>query len=155
MKYRRLTIKELQELEDEFVKYLVINSITADDWVEIKENEPEKAERLIELFSDAVFERILRNINFLDYRGKKELYSYQCLQDKMVLIGMTTGAGSEADFSDPEFLKKAAGQAPENVKVFTTEKIYSGNRETELFDMLQKGCEISDGKLFKTLCLAL
>lgn len=155
MKYRKLTINELQELEDEFVKYLVINSITADDWVKIKENEPEKAERLIELFSDSVFERILRNINFLDYRGKKELYTYQCLQDKMILVGMTAEAGSEADFSDPGFLKKAADRAPKDVKIFTTEKIYSGNRETELFDMLQKGCEISDGTLFKNLCLAL
>lgn len=155
MKYRRLTIEELQELEDEFVKYLVINSVTADDWVKIKEDEPEKAERLVELFSDAVFERILQNAKFMDYRSSKELYSYQCLPGKIVLVGMTAKAGSEADFSDPGFIKKAASQNAGDIKVFTTEKNYTKKRELELFDMLQKGCEISDGNLFKTLCLAL
>lgn len=154
MNYRKLTIEELQELEDEFVKYLVINSITADDWVKIKDQESEKAERIIELFSDAVFEKILQNTRFLDYRSSKQLFSYQCLDNKMVLVGMTAEGDSDVDFSDPDFNKNTAKNRGD-IKVFTTEKEYTKKRELELFNMIQNGCEVADGKLFKNLCLAL
>jgi len=44
---------------------------------------------------------------------------------------------------------------PEGLKVFTIEKEYTVQREIELFRMTESGCTISDGKLFKTLCLSL
>ena len=59
MKFRRLTNEELQELEKEFVQFLVSNTVTADDWEKIKEDNPERAEGLIEIFSDIVFEKVI------------------------------------------------------------------------------------------------
>ena len=154
-KYRKLTIEELQHLEKEFIDYLVLNGITADDWVKLKEEEKDKAERIIELFSDVVFENILRKAQYLEFRSAAEIYAYQCLADKIVMVGITAAPGSEIDFSDEEYLKKAVEQPDNSIKIFTTDKPYSKKREEELFDMLQAGCEISDGKLFKLLCLAL
>ena len=52
-KYRELTTLELKELEKEFIDYLIVNGITADDWVKIKEEQQEKAEDIITLFSDS------------------------------------------------------------------------------------------------------
>ena len=44
---------------------------------------------------------------------------------------------------------KASGQ---DLKIYTAEKAYNGNREKELFQMMESGCLISkDGHLFKTL----
>lgn len=154
-KYRKLNLEELQSLEKEFIDFLVINGITADDWVKIKEEEKEKAERIIELFSDVVFEDILRKTQFLQFRGKKEIYAYQCLEDKIVLVGLTAEAESKIDFSKDN-LKDVINEQPDSIKIFTTEKLFSKNREEELFSMLQVGCEISsDGKLFKVLCMGL
>ena len=50
-KYRLLTLEELQELEKEFVEYLVLNGITADDWEKIKKENPSSARHIIELLN--------------------------------------------------------------------------------------------------------
>jgi len=44
---------------------------------------------------------------------------------------------------------------PTSLSVYTTSKPYSKVRELELFDMLQAGCELTDDKMFKALCLVL
>jgi len=58
-KYRILSSEELELLEKEFIEFLVINGITADEWQKIKASEPEKTKKFIELFSDVVFEKLM------------------------------------------------------------------------------------------------
>ena len=41
-KYRLLTQDELNELEHEFINYLVLNGITAEDWEDIKKSKQER-----------------------------------------------------------------------------------------------------------------
>ncbi len=153
--YRLLSLEELQEMENEFVNYLVVNGIAAEDWERMKNIEPAKAERLIELFSDMVFETIMRSVQFLEYREKKELITFQCLGDKLVLVGMKAEEDTDADFTSQEYIKKAMVSPPDGLKVYTSEKKYQKKREIELFEMTQRGCFITEGNLFKTLCLAL
>lgn len=154
-KYRNLSLDELKELEKEFVEYLVLNGITADEWEKLKTEDPEKVDRIIELFSDVVFETIMRKVNYLEYRSTGEVKTVQCLSDKLVLVGMKGEEGSGIDFTDPHFIQSAIANPPQFLKVYTTERPYSGPRETELFEMIQGGYTISDGKLFKLLCLSL
>ncbi len=73
MKYRRLSTDELQELEKEFVHFLVSNGIAADDWVKLKEEENDKAEALIDTFSDVVMEKVLGKVDFLEKREKSSV----------------------------------------------------------------------------------
>lgn len=153
-KYRSLTLEELHALEKEFVDYLVLNGITADDWKRLKQNDPEKAEDIITLFSDVVFEGILRRVSYLEYRDRSEVRAFQCLGEKMVLVGMRSDVGG-IDFRDSRFLEDAAKNPPAGIQVFTTDKKYKKPRESELFEMIEAGCTITDGRLFKVLCLAL
>ncbi|XOV91493.1 MAG: DUF6495 family protein [Bacteroidota bacterium] len=151
-KYRALTTQELHELEKEFIEYLIVNGITAGDWVKIKQNEPDKAESILILFSDVVFEGTLRKISFLEKRLPNELLIFQCLKDRIVLVGITSPS---VDFTDQTSLEQAVNKPPGDAMVYTTEKSYSQVREMELFKMIDSGCTITDGKLFKTLSLAL
>lgn len=153
-KYRELNPEELKSLEKEFVDYLIVNGITADDWVRIKEEEKEKAEDIITLFSDVVLEGVLRKVQFLEFRTKSDIKAFQCLNDKMVLVGMSSD-NSAVDFTNESFFQKASSEAPSGVKVYTTEKPYGQSRESELFEMIQNGCQISDGQSFKAISLAL
>ncbi|MEL7147561.1 MAG: DUF6495 family protein [Bacteroidota bacterium] len=144
--YRRLTTEELQPLEKDFVDFLVVNGITADDWVSLKEKDIEKADRMVDLFSEVVFEGIFRKAQFLEVRTKRFVHAYQCLVDKIVLVGAET-TEAHADLSE--------GIGPNvPISIFMTEKAYNGKREYELFEMTQKGCTLSDGQLFKSLSLA-
>lgn len=151
-KYRALTTDELTELRNEFIEYLVVNGITAEDWKKLKTETPKKVEDILTLFSDVVFESILRKVDFLEKRMTNELMIFQCLNDRMVLVGITSSA---TDFTKQEELEKAVEKPPKDAKVYTTEKIYSKTREMEVFQMLESGCLITDGKLFKALSLSL
>jgi hypothetical protein len=154
-KYRLLNKTELQELEKEFVEYLVLNGITAEDWEKAKSEDILRVEKVIELFSDVVFESILRKINYLEYRDKNSLHVFQCLSEKLVVVSMESSESENIDFTDPVFIQRASINPPASLKVFTTDRIYKRDREAELFEMLQTGCVITNDKLFKTLCLAL
>jgi hypothetical protein len=153
--YRLLTLEELTELEKEFVEYLVLNGITAEDWVKMKTKDKEGAERIIELFSDVVFEGIMRNVIFLEYRAGNFIHAFQCLADKLVLVAMESEDDSAVNFLDPAFIEASTINPPDKLIIRTTSKPYSKTRERELFDMIQAGCTISDGGLFKALCLKL
>jgi hypothetical protein len=154
-KYRHLSFEELQELEKEFIDFLVLNSITADEWVKMKREKPEKAASLLELFSDVVFESITRKIQFLELRTPKELISCQCLEDKLVIVGMRAPAKSNADFTDQSYIQQAFLNPPTELKVYTTSKKYTNDRQADLFAMTEAGYTITDGKVFKTLSLSL
>ena len=154
-KYRLLSKPELDELQKEFVEYLILNGITAEDWEHSKATNASNVEQIIELFSDVVFESILRKINFLEYREKSSIKIFQCLAEKLVVVSMEANDSENVDFTNSEFIKEASINPPSTLKVFTTDKHYKRERESELFEMLQTGCVIADDKLFKTLCLSL
>lgn len=153
-KYRRLSAEELKPLEKEFVEYLIVNGIVAEEWEKLKADEPDKTEDIIVLFSDVVFEGIMRKTLFLDHISQNEVLTFQCLAEKIVLVGIKSSNPAH-DFTNPGFTAKAIQNPPKGLKVYTTEKKYSKIREVELFEMTQAGCTISDGKLFKALSLSL
>ena len=66
MKYRSLSTKELEPLKDDFIKFLSANTITGEDWINIKSNKPNEASTLVEVFSDIVWEKSLEKIKSLE-----------------------------------------------------------------------------------------
>ena len=153
-RYRLLTQEELNHLEKEFVEYLVVNGIVAEDWEKMKNEDKEAAEEIVALFSDVVMAGVLRKIEYLERRTSKSLETFQCLDDRIVLAGMTAPADSEVDFTDPNFIQNAMSNPPQGLELFMSEKKYEGERELELFSMTEQGCDVSDGGLFKAICLA-
>lgn len=147
-KYRLLSDKELAELEEDFVKYLVVNGIDADQWKDMLVNQTEKAQKITDLFSDVVFEKIMREISFLDFYASDYIQAIQCLEDKMIMVAIKRKSG-DLDLSEIDLGKIPADQ----VEIFQGEKSYQKSREEELFEMTEKGYQISEGQLFKQLIL--
>ena len=58
MKYRRLNEAELKDLEQDFIRFLASNQVTADDWKKLKDSKSDQADGLIGLFSDQVFDKV-------------------------------------------------------------------------------------------------
>jgi hypothetical protein len=134
MKYTRIPREELSKLEDEFVNFLVVNGITADDWVAIKENEPVNADEMINQFSDVVWESILRSTKFLTKVEKESAYYFKCDADEIHLIRVL----------------KIGSKAEQHIAT----KKYAKTRELELFEMIQNDCKINDGKEYQMLSAA-
>ena len=131
MKYVRLSAEELQELEKEFIDFLVVNGITATDWVAIKENEPLNADEIINQFSDVVWESIMRSTKYLNKVEKTTAYYFKCNMNDIALKKIIKGDNG--------------------AEMFTALKDYKKVREEEMFDMIQSGCTISDGNDYNML----
>ncbi|NJN28628.1 MAG: hypothetical protein HC819_22950 [Cyclobacteriaceae bacterium] len=155
VKYRSLRADELQALETEFVEYLILNGIMADDWQKIKAENREKALQIIDHFSDVVFEKILRKTRFVEVRQSKKLEIFQCLDDRFVVVGLDAVHIDGADFTSSKFVTGAMQHPPAGLEVYTAERPYKYAREMEIFALIENGGHLCDGALFKTLCLAL
>ncbi len=155
MKYRRLMNDELAELETEFVRFLVSNTVTGDDWEKIKKENPEKAEGLIEIFSDIVFDKTISNIEYLEMKTPKDLKIFRCNKENIELMGMKVEGESDLDFThdiSPEEMMAKLQASNAKLQLYSANKKYKNNdRSQEIFQMMQWGSLISDGKLFHLL----
>jgi len=155
MKYRRLTNDELAELETEFVRFLVSNTVTGDDWEKIKKDNPKKAEGLIEIFSDIVFDKTISKIEYLELKTPKDLKIFHCKKEEIDLVGLKIDGESNLDFTEEtlpaEEMMAKFQMSDAKLKMYSASKKYKGNREQEIFQMMQWGSLISDGKLFNAL----
>ena len=59
MKYSRLTKEQFEELHQEFINFLATQSVTADEWANLKVNKPDLAEMELDVFSDLIWEGVL------------------------------------------------------------------------------------------------
>jgi hypothetical protein len=148
MKYRRLTSEELRELEQEFIHFLAAAQITGQDWERMKQNETLAAEELIETFSDMVYEKVLGNIELLEYRDSKTLNIFKFESDKILLVGLRVNENSPIDLTQPGMFSKLDSDTIGAVSVIKTERAYKGNKQMEVFDLIQNGCVVTDEKLF-------
>ncbi len=155
MTYRRLTNDELSELETAFTRFLAVNGIPADDWVKIKAEDHKRTESLIESFSDVVFHETLSKLEYLDFKTKKEIRTFHCPKEKIILRGIMVEGATALDFTQDEDSKVMLSKMQASgakLSMYVTEKKYKDeNREMELFKMMESGCLISDGSLFKLL----
>ena len=155
MQYRRLSNEELRDLEKEFTRFLAVNHVTADDWVRLKEKEMDKAEELISIFSDIIFNKTLKKLEYLEFKTPYDIKTFHCDKEKIVLMGIAVDKNAGIDFTkneSPEQMMKILKESGKNIQIYTAEKKYSDSREKELFQMLENGCLISrDGHLYKTL----
>ncbi len=152
-KYRLLTTEELATLEKEFIDFLVVNGITAPDWKEMKEQRPEDAEQMLVLFSDVVFEGIMRKTQFLEYWEPSGIKTFHCLQEEVVLVGVEAKPGTTFDFMKTPL--QDIFQNSSRLSIYESKKPYAMTRELEIFKMMQKGCQRTDGDLYKKFCLLL
>ena len=145
-KYRNLTFEELDLFKKEFVDYLVVNGIAADDWSTIKTDSPKKAAQIIDLFSDVVFEQILRNVSVLEKHDPAVLQHITCTENEMLLIAI------KRKETNLDLTATALSQIElDQVEIIKGSKPYQGNREAELFEMISSGYIPTKGEAWKAI----
>jgi hypothetical protein len=78
MKYRRLTLAELNALEAQFVRFLVANGIDAPLWQRMKQHEVAEAEKMLDIFSDYVYESAIQQMEYLFEFDSQTLAYFKC-----------------------------------------------------------------------------
>lgn len=140
MKYRMLTEEERQIFDEDFKYFLISNGVKNEEWLEMNAKSPEKAEKLVELFSDAVLDVVYKKVEFIEYRSENSCMVFRCLKDHIQVISLVAKEGQTVDLSTPEKIHQTLVEAPEKLSVFKTQKPYNQTREEEIHQMLEQGC---------------
>jgi len=142
MKYRLLTHEELTLLEDELKQFLIVNGVEGDTWLKLNQNEPEKALKLVEIFSDNVFQKVYEKTEYLERPSADECYVFHFGKEKAELIAFKKKDKNDKtfDLSSSESILDALQHHLADLDFFKSEKSYTKSREEEIHEMVQQGC---------------
>jgi len=149
MKYLRLTKEQLEELHPEFINFLATQSITADEWANIKEKQPLVAEEEIDVFSDLVWEGVLTKAQYLEHISPNQMHLFHLRENNMTLIAIKINVEG-IDITTTEgyaWLKENLGN--EDVVFMSASKDYSEDRNADKFKLIKEGANITKGDLYK------
>ncbi len=151
--YPRLKDGELKALEKDFVDFLVVNGITADDWLKLKQNDMSKAERLIEEFSNVVYESSLRKADYMLLVEEKVVRCFNCLETQVVMASLSYEGTGAFDFHEVDDLALVLNTKGFQFSSKIVNKPYEKKREHEMYDMILSGCKITDEKVFQLISI--
>ncbi len=149
MKYTRLAKEQLEELHEEFINFLATQSITGEEWKNLKNDKPEVAEDEIDIFSDLIWEGVLNKVQYLENISAQYMHLFHCAEKEMKLfsvkvmnpdIDLTTAIGFN-------WFKK--NWQSDFVEYLTASKAYTGDKNLDIFKLIQQGSVITKGDLYR------
>src|SRR5690606_1782221 len=147
MKYTRLTKEQFEELHKEFIHFLATQSITADEWQAIKTQKPEVAEQELDVFSDLIWEGVLKKVEYLEHISPQRMYLFNLLQNKIHVIAVTLK--NDIDLTTKEgFNWLRENLMNDEVEFLQAKKDYTEDKNLDKFKLIQQGAVITKGELF-------
>lgn len=148
MKYSRLTKEQFEELHQEFINFLATQSITADEWANLKENKPELAEAELDVFSDLIWEGVLNKAEYLEHISPQHMYLFHLGESDMQAIVLNIK--NDVDITTEEgYAWLRENLMDENVEFLQADKDYTDDKNLDKFKMIEQGAVITKGDLFK------
>jgi len=148
MKYSRLTKEQFEELHQEFINFLATQTITSDEWEDIKINKPEVAEQELDVFSDLVWEGVLSKVNYLEHIFGQQMHLFHLKEDDMELIAIKIKDETK-DLATPEGYEWFKNNLlSDDVELLTAKKTYSEDKPLDKFKLIQQGGVITKGDLY-------
>ena len=148
MKYRQLTKEQFESLHEEFATFLASQSIDVKEWNQIKEEKPTVAEDEMNVFSDVVWDDVLTKTEYLEHFSKQSINLFKCDENEIHRIFVKVN--KDLDLLEKEgFEWLLSNPMDEKVELFTGTKPYSEERNSELFDLIEKGSSIAKGELYE------
>ena len=121
MHYPCLSLAQLEALETDFVAFLIVNGVAGETWKTLNETDPSKAQELANLFSQVVWEKVLKETRYVKRLSETErIFGYLAEEQGVLLMGQ---------------------QNPSGWAFHKAKKHWGDNRESEVFTLLQQGFE--------------
>ena len=149
MKYRQLTKEQFEELHEEFAKFLATQQIDVAEWNEIKKSKPEVTEEEMNLFSDLVWEGVLKKVNYLEHFSSDNLNLFRCDTEQIQRIVVTVNNDNFDFLKETDYKWFVENSKDDSIEYFKGQKPYLKERNSEIFDLIEKGSVISKGDFFK------
>lgn len=149
MKYTRLTKQQLEELHQEFINFLATQSITADEWEELKTTKPEVVEEELDVFSDLIWEGVLTKVKYLENISAQQMHLFELTDKEMKLFSVKV-MNPDVDL----MTKEGFGWFRKNwqsdfVEYLMASKAYTEDKNLDKFNLIKQGATITKGDLYK------
>ena len=151
MKYHRLSQDQLISVYKQFIIFLSSQGIDKKYWDIIKQQENEKANLLIDQFSDIVWEKIINECKFFTYSSKDQLFMFNSKKKTIsviVLKCINKKINIQTNKGWNWILKNVKNK---DISIYQSSRKYPEERNTYIYKYLKKGAIISDEKKFKSL----
>lgn len=142
MRFRSLTIDELKELETEFKQFLIINQLYNEEWIEMNQKDVEKANALVDLFSDQVLEKVYSKIDFLEKRDKYAFSVFAVTKTDIETITIQS-KNQSIELETNAQIETALNQHLNKLEIYCGTKRLVKDKCDEVFDLIKEGCSIS------------
>lgn len=139
MKYRMLTTEEMEIFNEDFKHFAITNGVSNEEWVEMNQSDPEKATKLVGLFSDTVLQKVYEKLKFIEHRSSSSCLVFKLNESDIDLISLNRKS-EKVDLSSAESIHDALVNNPSELTIFRSKKNYSKVREEEIHEMLSQGC---------------
>jgi len=149
MKYQRLAKEQLEELHPEFINFLATQTITAEEWENLKENKPEVAEQELDVFSDLIWEGVLNKVEYVEHISPQQMHLFHFDKDNMQVIAVKIN-NDAVDITTKEGYKwLSENLIDDRVEFLRAKKEYTDDRNLDKFKLIQQGAVISKGDLYR------
>ena len=151
MKYARLTKEQFEELTQEFTNFLATQSIDKAEWDRIKADKPEVAEQELDVFSDLIWEGVLGRAEYLEHYSKNHIFLFQSF-DTYIQSIVLKSLVPETNFLSKEGLQWLIDNMfTDTIEIKTGKKVFTEERNSSIFQLIEQGAILSDGELFKQI----
>ena len=147
MKYRILTKEQFESLDKEFAQFLATQKIDKDQWNKIKSNNPELVEEELNIFSDMVWEDVLSKVNYLEHISKSSMNLFKINDQSMDRIVVQIHKNIDL-FKEEDYKWLLNNPSDDTIEYFKGTKEYQKEKNIEIFNLIEKGSQISRGELF-------
>jgi len=148
LKYSRLTKEQFDSLSNEFSLFLASNSIDSEQWNKIKLNSADSTDHILDLFSDLVWEDILHKVKFIENISSTHLFLFKCNKNLIdSIIIKSKDSSINLNSSDGQIWLLNNLQA-NNITVLRSTKNFKTKRNDEIYSLISRGSQISEGQLF-------
>lgn len=151
MKYRQLTKEQFEELHLEFAKFLATQQIDVNEWKEMKANNPDLAEDEMNLFSDVVWDDVLSKTKYLEHFSENTINLFRCDAEEIhrIVVKVDKKGINLMESKDYEWFVNSSKD--DAIEYFKGQKPYLKERNSEIFDLIEKGSAIAKGELYEAV----
>src|SRR5690606_9468361 len=146
MKYERLTKEQFEEMSQESINFLAVQSITAEEWKALKTEKPEIAEQELDVFSDLIWEGVLGKVNYLEHISARQLMLFHITNTFMELIAIKIEDKNIDITSDYGYKWLQQNLYHDAVSIHTSTKAIKADRHKDIFILIRQGAVITQGE---------
>jgi hypothetical protein len=147
MRFRRLNSEELFALETEFKQFLIVHEQYDEEWRVLAENNPDKAEQFIELFSDLILLKVYNQVSFLVHFSEGMVSFFDMRNNPLKAYQIK--CPNHLSLKNEIELQLLLNTHFDELQFYLGEKQLMKEKADEVFDLIMKGSEVCEDIYFQ------